>query len=78
MSRDFIILKQYVGDGYFISRTCTHTTWNMAVSTEQNLERDGKNYLPSLDFDEIAEILVEEKTIEIFVQDTTAKNKSYI
>ena len=50
----------------------------MAVSTEQNLERDGKNYLPSLDFDEIAEILVEEKTIEIFVQDTTAKNKNYI
>ena len=46
----------------------------MAVSTEQNLERDGKNYLLSLDFDEISEILVEEKTIEIFVQDTTAKN----
>ena len=50
----------------------------MAESTEQNFERDGKNCLLSLNFDEISEILVEQKTIEILVQDTTAKNKNCI
>ena len=73
LSRDFIVLKRYARDGYLISRTCTHTTLNMAESTKQNFERDRKNSLLSLDFDEISEILVQEKTIESFVQDATTK-----
>ena len=73
LSRNFIILKQYVGDGYFNSRTCTHATLNMTKSTAQNFERGRKNCLLSLDFDEISEILVEEETIESFVQDATTK-----
>ena len=73
LSHDFIVLKLYVGDGYFISRTCTHTTSNMAKSTKQNFERDRENCLLSLDFNEIPEIFVEEETIESLVPDATTK-----
>ena len=41
--------------------------------TEQSFGRDQKNCLLSLDFDEFTEILVEEETIESFVQDATTK-----
>ena len=67
------LYERYVEDRYFISRTCTHTTLKMAESTEQNFERDRKNCLLSLHFDEISEIFTEEETIESFVQDATTK-----
>ena len=51
----------------------THTTMSMTESTEKSFERDGAKGLLSLDFDGISEIFVEEKTIESFVQDATAK-----
>ena len=77
LSRDFIVLILYFGDGYFILRTCTHATLNMAETTKQNFERDRTKYLLSLDFDEISEIFVEEETIESFVQDATT-NVSFL
>ena len=70
-SRDCVVLKRYVAGGCFISQT--FTTLNMAESTEQNFERDRKNCLLSLDFDEISKIFVEDETIESFVQDATTK-----
>ena len=68
--------KRYVGDDYFISRTSTITSLNMAESAEQNFERDHKNYLLSINFDEIPKIFVEEETIESFVQDVITKVSS--
>ena len=73
MSRDIIVLKRYVGEGYFILRTCTHTTLNMTESTKQSFERDRKDCLLLLDFDEISEIFVEEETTESFVLNATTK-----
>ena len=74
MSRDLIVLKRYVGDGYVISQTCTHSHNNEHDRiTEKSFERDGTKGLLSLDFDGISEIFVEEKTIKSFVQDATAK-----
>ena len=70
---DFIVFKRYVEDGYFIWRTCTHLTLNMAESTKQNFERDRKKCLLSIDFDEISETFVEEETVENFGQDATMK-----
>ena len=55
LSRDCVVLKRYAADEYFNSQTCT--TLNMAESTEQNFERDRKNCLLSLDFDEIYKYL---------------------
>ena len=55
LSRDCVVLKRYVVDEYFNSQTCT--ILNMAESTEQNFERDRKNCLLSLDFDEIYKYL---------------------
>ena len=65
--------KRYVGDDYFISRTSTITSLNMAESAKQNFERDHKNCLLSINFDEISKIFVEEETIESFVQDVITK-----
>ena len=48
----------------------------MAESAEQNFERDHKNYLLSINFDEIPKIFVEEETIESFVQDVIMKVSS--
>ena len=39
----------------------------------KNFERDQKNCLLSLDFDEISEILREEETIKSFMQDSITK-----
>ena len=73
LSLDVIVLKRYVGDGYFIWRTCTYITLNMAESNKQKFERYQKKCLLSLDFDEIWEILLKEETIESVVQDATMK-----
>ena len=53
LSLDVIVLKRYVGDGYFIWRTCTYITLNMAKSNKQKFERYQKKCLLSFDFDEI-------------------------
>ena len=73
LSRDFICFEIIFGDGCFISRTYTHTTLNMAKSTEQKFERDWKNSLLSLDFDEVSKIFIKEGMMESFVQDATTK-----
>ena len=68
--------KHYVGDDYFILRTSTITSLNMAESAEQNFERDHKNCLLSINFDEISKIFVEQETIKSFVQDVITKVSS--
>ena len=66
-------MKRYVRDGYFIWQTYTQKTLNMTESTKQNFERDRKNCLLPVDFEEISELFVEEETIESFVQNATMK-----
>ena len=63
---NFIVLKRYGGDSYFIWRTCRHITLSMAKSTKLNFERNRKKCLLSLDFAEVSEIFAEEETIKRF------------
>lgn len=52
-------------------REIAHTLhWIIAESIEQNFEKDKKNCLLPLEFDEISE----EETIKGFVQDATTKS----
>ena len=56
-------------------REIAHTLhWIIAESIEQNFEKDKKNCLLPLEFDEISEMILEEETIKGFVQDATTKS----